>query len=185
MLIAVCGSQGAGKSSVLSCLEQRGHKVVKHKTARSVLTEWSIDLDTIYSNPETTREFQNQLLERKWNDEKEMMFSDEIWFTERTFMDLFTYTVSHLGNKNAHSSWVDDYFERCKKYHSYYDSVFFIRGGVFTIQHDNVRPSNVHYMKMIDQFLNTYLESYTSRLYTIEFDGVEARADYIEQMVFD
>lgn len=186
MLIAVSGSQGAGKSSVLSCLEERGYQVIKHKTARTVLAgdEWDGGLEAIYNDPDSICRFQLQLVERKWIDEIEHLHnSDNICFTERTFLDLFAYAASHVGNKNTYSDWVNSYFDRCVECQAYYKHVFFIRGGIFEVEHDNVRPSNVHYTRMIDLFMNDYIPRFSKKVDIIDFDGIEQRADFIEQQI--
>jgi len=47
MLIAISGSQGCGKSTVLKELKDRGYNVTERKTARSILNDWGVTLPSM------------------------------------------------------------------------------------------------------------------------------------------
>lgn len=150
MLIAISGSQGAGKSTIIRELEKYGFNSVQRKTSRSVLNDWNVTLDEVNTNYDLSVKFQDELMERKDQDELEAVKSNDIWFCERTFADLFVYTLINLGKLNEYSDWVDDYYEQCKAYSQKYIAVFYIRGGLFNVEHDGIRGSNKHYSRMVD-----------------------------------
>jgi predicted ATPase len=185
MLIAISGSQGCGKSSLLNELQQRGYNVLYHKTAREVLSEWNMTPEQVYMNSDSIQEFQTQLLTRKISQESQYVRSDQLFFTERTYMDLFAYAVSHLGNKNRFSSWIDDYYSQCKVAQDTYQKIFYINGGMFQIQNDGVRPYNQHYSIMVDSFMKRYTNasSMLGTVKTIDFDGIYTRADFIQKEI--
>lgn len=151
MLIAISGSQGSGKTTTLNALKERGYPIIERKTSRSILEEWGVTLQEVNNNPELTVNFQIEISQRKYADEAAAIESDEVWFTERTHSDLFTYALVSLGKDNQYSEWLNQYFEDCKKYNEIsYDAVFYLTAGHFNVEHDGVRGSNDHYSRMVD-----------------------------------
>ncbi len=185
MLIAVSGSQGSGKSSLINALiERNDYKVIERKTARSVLTDWGITMNNVFNNTNSICEFQDELLRRKFNDEREARNSDDIWFTERTYIDLLAYTVANVGRFNEHSNWLDDYYTKCIHNHAHYDKVIYIHDGLFDIQSDGVRPTNTHYSAMISSFIETYLKGHTlGKLVSITQRDLQHRVDVVESTI--
>jgi predicted ATPase len=164
MLLALTGPQGCGKTTVLTTLEEKGYNVVKRKTARSVLADWGMSLEEIYADRILHMKFQDALLERKLEDEKELRNSDEIWFTERSFVDTFVYSAQSLARYNDCSEWLDQYYHDCSEAQIYYDTVVYIAGGFdFGVEHDGVRGSNFHYAKMIELMMEHYYHKICSK----------------------
>jgi predicted ATPase len=163
MLAAVSGSQGCGKSTLLNELRNTGHSVVSRKTSRSILTEWNVSLNDVNIHPELTMKFQEEIIRRKFLDEKEAMESSEIVFTERTYADLFTYALVALGKDNTFNSWMEDYYNRCMMYQQSYDMVFYLTAGHFSIENDGVRASNKHYSTLVDLTMQEFTQQMTSK----------------------
>lgn len=151
MLVAISGSQGSGKSTVLKELKGLGFNIIERKTARSILTDWGVTLDAINANFDLKMAFQDELITRKYHDELEAYSSDEVFFTERTFSDLFTYALIAFGQYNRYDEWLDTYFKNCKLYCQNYSHVFYIKSKFFNnIENDGVRSINTHYSRLID-----------------------------------
>lgn len=151
MLVAISGSQGSGKSTILNELARLGHNVVQQKTARSILAEWDVTLPEVNASEKLTTEFQMEILLRKAGDELPAVESDDLWFTERTYADLFTYAVVSLGKNNAFNDWLNMYYHSCRTYsQAYYERVVYIAAGHFAPVYDGVRGANVHYSRMVD-----------------------------------
>lgn len=150
MLVAISGSQGSGKSTILTEIKDMGHNVIERKTSRSILAEWGVSLKEVNDDPRLTLRFQEEITDRKFDDELQAVKSDELWFTERTHADLFAYALVSLGKDNEHSSWLDDYYITCMKHNQYYDAVYYLRAGQFNVVHDGTRGSNMHYSRMVD-----------------------------------
>lgn len=158
MLVALSSSQGAGKTTILSKLKELGFKVVDRKTSRSILDEWGVPLDEINRTPELTIKFQEEIIRRKYADDisQHDQSPDEIVFTERTFADLFAYTMAAIGSQNSYSSWINDYYEQCMLYQQCYDKVFYLKAGHFRVQADSVRSVNHHFSRMMDLVMKEY-----------------------------
>lgn len=174
MLISISGSQGSGKTTVLNELAKSGLKVVERKTARSVMSEQfpGMTLDDIYADPLLAMRWQDLILQRKYLDEIEAVDSEELWFTERSYADLFTYAVMAVGKNNIHSEWVDSYYDECKKQNARYLECFFIHGGLFKPVDDGVRGINQHYATMIDVTIHKFLQQMAG-FHEREHDGTK------------
>lgn len=168
MLIAISGSQGSGKTTVLELLEKQGYQTVKRKTSRSILAEWNVTLEQVNNDPMLTRKFQHEIIVRKYQDEQATvkettsLGDNIIVFTERTYADLFSYALISLGKDNSHSDWLNEYYAECMRLQQTYDMVFYLKAGLFQIEHDGVRGSNHHYSRMVDLVMSDVTKTMTS-----------------------
>lgn len=186
MLVAISGSQGAGKSTVLENLKKKyNYRVVERKTSRSILQEWNVSLQEVNSNPELTLKFQDEILSRKLEDERSATMSSQIWLTERTYTDLFVYALISLGLDNAQDKWLNEYYRKCQQFNKYYDGVFYLKGGLFDVVHDGTRGSNHHYSKMVDLTMEHYTNqmNHPSKISTLTTADLEDRTDTIHAQI--
>ena len=186
MLVAVSGSQGCGKSSVLEQIEKINGNVIKRKSSRSILSDWGISLAEINNDQLLTMKFQDEITKRKFEDEQEAIASNDIWFTERTHADLFTYALATLGCNNAHSDWVNSYYNRCFSYNQSYAAVYYIQGGSFSVVHDGTRGTNSHYSKLIDLTMLDVTKQmiHGSKLQVITTADLQVRANMISEQSY-
>jgi predicted ATPase len=196
MLVAISGSQGSGKSTVLNRLKELGYNVVERKTSRSILSDWGVTLEQVNNDYELTMRFQDEILRRKFEDEEvschgvsgQIGSAKQVWFTERTYADLFTYALITLGKENQYSDYVDSYYDLCKEKQKSYAHVFFIEGGIFDVVHDGVRGSNQHYSMMADITMRkfTWLMSTSSKsFHPITVAHIDDRVDSILEIVYN
>lgn len=185
MLYAISGAQGCGKSTLLAALEAQGYKVVSRKTSRSILKDWGMTLDEINADKELALKFQYEILTRKAQDEYEAIHSNEVWLTERTYMDLFVYALVNLGKHNEYSTWLDSYYDKCLELQQHYDGIFYIRSGLFQVASDGVRGSNQHYSKMVDLSMEHYTMTSKSPLdiHTVDMADLGRRVDFINRRI--
>lgn len=162
MLVALSGAQGSGKTTVLNNLKTLGFNLVERKTARSILSEWNTTLDKVYRDPTQCVAFQDECLIRKIADEQEAIESDKLWFTERSYADVFTYPLLTVSKYNEYNSWVDEYYEKCAVQQKKYLAVVYFEGGAFKPEDDGVRGFNQHYVRLVDQTLFTILQKMSS-----------------------
>jgi len=176
MLFAISGSQGSGKSTVLSTLRDRGFPTVDRKTSRSILKEWDVTLSEVNNDRPLTVKFQDEILQRKIDDDKAAAEDpSRIYFTERTLADFFTYAVIAIGKDNEYSDWIDEYYIRCCEAQKMYNHNFYLN-MLAQAEHDGVRGSNQHYVKMV----NIVMKDVQSSMYqqsmnqnTFDYDGPE------------
>lgn len=187
MLIAISGSQGSGKSTLLNYLKNLGYIVIERKTSRSVLNDFGIELSDVTNNSELLIKYQNEILKRKFEDEYETIDKnpDELIFTERTYADLFTYTIFSGGKDNKNSEWINEYYKKCLHYQQIYNLVYYINGGFFNIENDGVRSVNYHYGKMTDLCMKQYTIEMThpSKFNIINTPNIEERITLITNQI--
>ncbi len=164
MLISVSGSQGCGKTTLIKQFADAGFKIVQRKTSRSILLDWNVTLEEVNTNLDLTIQFQNEILKRKCDDEYEASVSPDIWFTERTPIDLLVYSTITLGMNNKFSDWLDEYAKNCiDTTNQMYHHVVYLPAGHFSVEKDGVRGHNKFYSTMVDatmeRFYNYYLPS--------------------------
>lgn len=181
MLVAISGSQGSGKSTIVDLLSQNGHKTIERKTSRSILEEWGVTLQEVNADGKLTTKFQEEITKRKFKDEQFALQTDELWFTERTHADLFTYSLVSLGKENQYSDWLNEYYKTCMGYNQHYAGVYYLRAGHFNIEHDGTRGSGVHYSRMVDLVMLDITKQmvHTSKLTVIETPDLEQRVNLI------
>ena len=181
MLIAISGSQGSGKSTVVREFAKRGYSVIQRKTSRSILDEWGVTLNEANTNRDLTIRFQEEITKRKHNDEAMPSISHTLTFTERTHADVFAYALDALGKENEYSEWLDQYYNTCLKNCQVYDKVYYLRAGLFQVEHDGTRGSNKHYSRMIDNsMLNiTRQMIHPSKLFIIDVVDLNQRVNII------
>lgn len=182
MLVSVMGSQGAGKSTVLKLLYESGYPIIQRKTSRSILGDWGVSLSEVNQNPDLTMKFQEEIIRRKFLDEKEAVESDDVVFTERSYADLFVYALASLGKENEYDKWLNDYYIRCMTYQQSYDMVFYLTAGHFSVQNDGVRAANKHYSTMVDTSMQEFTRQMTShnRLNIVSTPVLQERKTIIE-----
>jgi predicted ATPase len=149
-LVAISGSQGSGKSTIIKELEALGYNTVYRKTSRSILTDWGVTLQDVNNDTDLTIEFQKEIIKRKWDDELDASISSGIWFTERTYVDLAAYCTIVLGHNNNLSKFVSEYYYDCLQKNQIYSLVFYLKAGHFSIENDGTRGANPHYSRMVD-----------------------------------
>lgn len=183
MLIAISGSQGSGKSTVVSELKARGYNTIERKTSRSILSDWGVTLEQVNNDHDLTISFQEEIITRKYQDEMEGRDSSEYYFTERSYADLFTYAVVSLGKDNKYSNWLDSYYNRCRGSQHSYEEVFYLIGGMFPVVHDGVRGSNTHYSRMVDVSMMHFSEmmSTEGNMHLIGIGELNERIKIIER----
>jgi hypothetical protein len=181
MLIAVSGSQGSGKSTIINKIKAAGFNTIERKTSRSILSDWGVTLQEVNNNPVLTIRFQEEISNRKYEDERAAIVSNDLWFTERTHADLFTYALVSLGKDNNYGDWLNGYYHQCMKYNQHYAAVYYLRAGHFNIEHDGTRGSNVHYSRMVDLTMLDITQQmvHTSKLTVVETPDLTQRVNII------
>jgi predicted ATPase len=163
MLIAIGSSQGAGKTTLLNELKKNNYNIIERKTSRSILSDWGVTLSQVNNDHKLTIEFQDEIIRRKYQDEMEAIESSDLWFTERSYADLFVYSVVSLGKDNVFSVWLNSYYDQCKSLQEHYYHVCYLTAGHFVVEHDGVRGSNQHYSRMIDVTMLDFTKQLTDR----------------------
>jgi len=159
MLFALSGSQGCGKTTITNDLKTMGYNVISRKSSRSVLSDWNLTLSEVYNDHGLMQKFQTEVLHRKHADELSMVDNDEIWFTDRSYMDLLTYSTIILGHNNNNAEWLSDYAKQCYEYQHSYKLTYHI-GLLPTVEDDGVRASSKEFAQLFDTGVGNFLKGY-------------------------
>lgn len=184
-LVAISGSQGTGKSTLIDALP---YNKITRKTSRSVLSDWGVTLSQVNNDRPLTIKFQDEILKRKQDDEAIGRDSDQLFVTERTYADLFVYALVAIGKDNEYSDWLDDYYLRCKAAQDSYQRIFYITGGHFQPVNDGVRAVNKHYSFMVDAMMLHYtkdLQYQVVPVSTITTPVISERVAFVEQVLYN
>jgi predicted ATPase len=182
-LVAICGSQGQGKSTVLASLQEMGYTVSFPKTSRSILEEWGVTLEKVNKDPGLKMQFQEEIIFKHYEHNEEFINSEEVVFTERSFADIFVYTVLSLGPFNEFSEWLDNYYDKCKQAQKIYDNIFKLEGRVDNVEADGVRSVNRHFTQSVDTLLRYYLDDFGVNVNIIDDPDHETRIKTIDEWV--
>lgn len=188
MLISVCGSQGQGKTTVLSSLQDYGYKTIQNKTARSILSEWGVKLEEVYSDKELSVKFHETILERHNETCSPYYKSDELCFIERSFADIFTYALCVLGPFNQYDKWLSEFYYRCSEEQSKYAAVFYLTGRTYVPENDGVRSTNIHFSRMVDVAIKKYLNDFSNntcshRVFEVHQASNDDRVNFINNII--
>lgn len=189
MLYSISGAQGCGKSTVLTALQELGFKVIERKTARSLLAEMGMTLEEVYSSsPSIIRDFQRDVLNRKHLDELEYINSDDVYLTERSYADLYTYSVILLGRLNSYSKFLDEYKLSCFEKQNQYSQVFYLENRPTTnVIDDGVRSVNNDYFVMVEKLLKYVCGDITNCMiyYPINSITLDDRIEVITKKIYE
>ena len=158
MILGISASQGQGKSTVLSSLKEEGYEVIRSQTSRQILQEWGISLSDVDNNPKLRQKFQEEIIDKHYAVLKGHVECDEVFFIERTFADIFSYTLLSMGVYNEYSEWLNCYYNRCVEYQKLFSKIFFLTGLNFNkVEYDGVRSVNSHFSSVVETTIKSYL----------------------------
>lgn len=163
MIITISAAQGQGKTTILNNLEVSGYRIQKNTTARGIMAEWNKDLNEIYSNPPLAQQFQDEILSRQEQYDKEMIESGDLIITERSYADIFTYALFALGSINNYNEWLQEYYRKCCELQKNYKNVIFLTGRDYTPEDDGVRSINPQFGQSVDLIVEHFTNQMESR----------------------
>lgn len=182
-LVSICGSQGQGKSTVLTALGELGYNIIPQKTSRSILNEWGYTLNEVNKDPELTKKFQDECLIRHKQNNLIGLNSQELYFTERSYADIFSYTLFALGSFNEYSEWLDEYYEKCKVGQKMYYAVIRLAGRTTNVENDGVRSVNKYFTQSFDIILKHFIEDFGVPMITVDTPDHDKRISIIRDFV--
>lgn len=158
MILGISAAQGQGKSTVLSSLTEKGFNVVGTQTSRSILAEWGSSLSEIDNSPKLRKSFQEEIIKRHFETIEPHLNTSEVFLVERTFADIFAYTLLSMGSYNEYNSWLNSYYDRCVEYQKHFTKVFLLTGlRKSNVEDDGVRSINEHFSFVVENTIRHYL----------------------------
>lgn len=171
-LIAVSGTQGSGKSTLIKALSQdkaetliKGHLIYfdHFKVARSVQAKLGWTLAEAVNDINRVIQFQEQIYDQKVRHDISLTNKEfDFVFVERSFIDIAVYTTlwfeQHLANTvHANWMWLEDYISKCAEAQKIYDGLVIVpKHPNLAIEHDPHRASS----ELNGQFETIFLLKY-------------------------
>ena len=183
MIIALSGSQGSGKTTILNGLSTLGYNVIERKTSRSVLKEWDMTLEEVYSNHKLMTKFQNAIFDMKYSDERKIYSSREIWFTDRSFVDILAYPIMVVGSDPTCSNWLGEYYDKCMVAELNYFKRIYVPRLNLDIEHDGVRSTCNVYSKSVDDVMRGLHQTIPDAALELETMMLDERINEIVDVV--
>ena len=170
MIIGISGSQGQGKTTLADGLVRNdsSFEIIGTNLARSTMYHMDLTLDDINTNHYIKRNFQNKLLNRmKLLYTDEHIMSEKKYILDRTYLDLFVYTLIGLGYYNEHNNFVDDYYNKCIEYHKDIAMTYILSGRELKVENDGIRGYNQHYSVMVSDLMEKFSAKMIKNFYCI------------------
>ena len=87
---------------------------------------------------------------------------DTVFLVERTFSDIFAYTVLGMGAFNEYSDWLDNYKGLCVGAQThYFDHIVFMTGREYRPEDDGVRSTNTDFSDTANFLIEKYTQEFT------------------------
>ncbi len=160
--------QGQGKSTLINAMcETYGRiKKLNLQTSRETLTDWGYTLDEVNRYLPLKKRFQEELYERHCAALGEAMEKSEkageILFVERTFSDIFAYTVLGMGAFNDYSEWLSKYRNNCEHAQAtFFDHIVFLTGRDYVPEADGVRSTNTDFSDTAGYLIEKFTHEFT------------------------
>jgi predicted ATPase len=175
-LIAVSGTQGSGKSTLIKALSGdrlttfiKGHFVYfdHFKVSRSVQAKLGWTLANAIDDIERVIQFQELIYDQKLR--HDIVLADkaediDFVFVERSFIDIAAYTVLWFEQQmdktvHQHWMWLETYLNKCAEAQKIYDGIIIIpKHPEIAIEQDPHRASSELNNKYEKVFQNKYLD---------------------------
>lgn len=184
MIIGISGSQGRGKSFLIKEMKKRGHHTIDSSTTRSVLKDYNVTLDEANKNLSLKKEIQREVLNRHSSLIEEYSKSNNVILIERTFADIFVYTLLSFGLFNEHDEWINAYYTKCKEAQQYIDQVIYLTGRDYTPENDGVRSTNKFMAKAVDGLIEHYSYDMSgTKCITLTEPSIDGRVELLECII--
>ena len=186
MIVGISAGQGQGKSTLINALcELDGFERLELQTSREILKEWGYTLDEVNRYLPLKQRFQEECLRRHtkalnqghgspFDSDNETPY-ETILLVERTFSDIYAYTVLGMGAFNEYSEWLHNYGLQCAQaQNAYFNEVVFMTGRTYTPEDDGVRSINQDFSDVANHLIKKYTLQF-SEASVIDTAGLDER----------
>jgi adenylate kinase family enzyme len=186
MILGISGSQGQGKTTLSrELMLNHNMPIINPTMARSVIHDTGFSLDEINTKLKLKARFQEKLLEKlKSSYTDDQICSDNIFIMDRTYLDLFVYTLIGLGQYNDYSNFVNDYYEQCVELSKGIGATYILTGREADVQPDSIRGYNIHYSSMVNNLIIHFSKKIITNFYAIlNLSSLTQRVDAVVSYV--
>lgn len=179
MKVYFSGSHSTGKSTLTRYVSQKYHLPMISETARMILSEQELQVDTLRYDLDMVDKYQQQVFDRQIIEEKK----HSAFVSDRSIVDILAYAAQHarILPHLMKSSELQSQLSILNKPESI---LFFVRPSQATLRADGVRESlNWDGVVAIDAQIKLLLKMFNLKHFTIQTDNMQERADLIDAVL--
>jgi predicted ATPase len=179
MKIYFCGAHATGKSTLVRYVSQKYQLPIISETARMVLSEQELQIDSLRYDLDTVDNYQQQVFDRQLIEEQKK----DSFVSDRSVIDVLAYSAQHsrILPGLIESKELEGYLSILQSPDSF---IFFVRPAKATLKADGVRESiNWDGIVAIDAMIKLMLEMWELRYFQINIDNMQERVRLIDSVL--
>ena len=176
--IAFTGSEGSGKTTLINALADLLQVPKTVNFVRDALKDMGLTTPPAFdTDKELTKTFQHWLLQKRSIHEK-FIFSP--FLADRSSIDMFAYTLSHLAREDDMQDFLDSYLKDCVAYaKDMYEFHFFIPSGRIPLVNDGLRNTQRYNARLMHYIMLGMLQDQAIPFHTIQSLALGDRIDEV------
>lgn len=179
MRIYFCGSHATGKSTLVRYTSEKYNLPTIHETARMILSEQELQIDSLRSNLEAADSYQKSIFFRQISEEKKY----NSYVSDRCLIDILSYSAeySRMFQTLLKSPELSNYINNIKSPDVF---IFFIRPSMATMKSDGVRENLIwERIISIDAQIKLLFEIFQIKYFQINTDNIQERIKLIDNIL--
>ncbi len=176
--IAFTGSEGSGKTTLINSLADilKVEKTVN--VVRDAIKDMGLEKPPAFgTDKKLTMEFQSWLLQKRAIMEKFLL---QPFLADRSSVDMFAYTLSHLAREDDMQDFLDSFYQKCIDYaKSMYEFHFFVPSGRIPMVADGLRNTQVNNARLMHFIMLGILQENQIPFHEIQSVGLQDRIDEV------
>jgi nicotinamide riboside kinase len=180
--IAFTGSEGSGKTTLINALADVLQVAKTTNVVREAVKEMGLDKPPAFgTNKQLTMDFQSWLLKKRMVREK---FILEPFLADRSSIDMFSYTLSHLAREDDMQHFLNEYYIQCIDYaRTMYEFHFFVPSGRIPLVADGLRNTQPNNARLMHFIMLGMLQEHAIPHHVIQSVTLQDRIDEVLQVM--
>lgn len=177
MKVYLSGAHSTGKSTLARHISQKYQLPMISETARMILSEQELQIDTLRCDLDITDKYQQQVFDRQLLEETK--YADFV--SDRSVLDILAYSCQHsrILPKLMQSSELQEYVKMLRN-----QFIIFVRPSKATLRADGVRESlNWDGVIAIDAMVKLLLQMFDIKHFIINMDSMQERIQMIDAIL--
>ena len=182
--IAFTGSEGSGKTTLINALADILNVPKTVNFVRDAMKDMGLEKPPAFgTDKELTKTFQHWLLQKRAIHEK-FLFSP--FLADRSSIDMFSYTLSHLAREDDMQDFLDQYYKACTEYaKSMYEFHFFIPSGRIPLIDDGLRNAQQFNARLMHYIMLGMLQDQAIPFHAIQSVSLDDRIEEVLRVMED
>jgi nicotinamide riboside kinase len=182
--IAFTGSEGSGKTTLINALADILQVPKTVNFVRSAMKDMGLEKPPAFgTDKELTKAFQHWLLNKRAVHEKFLLSP---FLADRSSIDMFAYTLSHLAREDDMQDFLNQYCQACVEYaKSMYEFHFFIPSGRIPLIDDGLRNAQQFNARLMHYIMLGMLQDQAIPFHTIQSISLDDRIEEVLRVMRD